>query len=633
MCGIGGYFRIKNPGAAPALTDALSHRGPDGDGCYVDDAVALYHTRLSIIDLSDAASQPMMDETGRIVIVFNGEIYNFREERDRLKALGHCFISHSDTEVILRLYAEHGEDFVDHILGMFAIAIYDKRKGPGKEKLVLARDPFGIKPLLFAPLPGGALVFASELKALLASGKISKAIDPVALRDLLTVGSVYQPRTMLRDVRALLPGNMMVLQSGRTRERTFWKFGAGRVPGLADAGHEEAVSAVHDVLQNSVRRQLVADVPVCCFLSGGIDSALTTSMMVQMHNSRVCTYSVGFENRTSQIDETLDAAVVARHLGTDHHEVLIRDQEVVDLMSYMGKALDQPSVDGINSYFISKAVACDYKVALSGTGGDELFAGYPWFKAAYRFKPPRFSGLAGGLARRIISLSADVASPFFQRAFSDVAGYFSFQHQILGLSGAWQAMAPHFREQAGGYRDSFLAIGERDQLRNAGILNQTSVLCLAGYTRNQLLRDIDAMSMTCGIEVRVPFLDPDVADVAMSLPDRYKIGASDPSAPAGSYAAEGVKKVLLEIGERYLPADFDKRPKRGFNMPVADWLRGPLRGLVTETLDEAKLKRGGLLDPQYVRESQGRVDAGLAPASDLWLLFMISLWSEQVLGN
>ena len=222
MCGIGGYFRIKNPGSAPVLTDALHHRGPDGNGRYVDEVVALYHTRLSIIDLSVAASQPMADDTGRIIIVFNGEIYNFPEQRDLLLALGHRFRSHSDTEVILRLYVEYGEDFVDHLLGIFAIAIYDKRYGPGKEKLVLARDPFGVKPLLFASLPGRALVFASELKALLASNKISKTIDPIALRDLLTVGSVYQPRTILRDVRALLPGHIMVFQGERRRERTFW---------------------------------------------------------------------------------------------------------------------------------------------------------------------------------------------------------------------------------------------------------------------------------------------------------------------------------------------------------------------------------------------------------------------------
>jgi asparagine synthase (glutamine-hydrolysing) len=632
MCGIGGYFRVKPPCSAAALTEALRHRGPDGDGRYVDEVVALYHTRLSIIDLSEAASQPMADESGQVVIVFNGEIYNYPEQRDHLLALGRRFRSHSDTEVILRLYIEYGEDFVKYLRGIFALAIYDKREGCGKEKLILARDPFGVKPLLFASLRGGALVFGSELKALLASGKVSKTIDHIALRDLLTVGSIYQPRTILRDVRALLPGHIMVCRGDRVRERTFWEFGAGRVSGLATAGYEDTVSIVHDVIRNSVQRQLVSDVPVCCFLSGGIDSALTTAMMVQMHNSRVCTYSVGFENRTSQIDETADAGVVARHLGTDHHEVVIRDREVIDLMSYMGKALDQPSVNGINSYFISKAVASEYKVALSGTGGDELFAGYPWFQAALGFKPPKLSCLAG-IARRMLSLWTDPSSLFFKWAFSDTAGYFSLQYQILGLRGALRAMAPHLREQAGGYRDSFLAIGERDQLRKAGILNQTSVLCLTGYTRNQLLRDIDAMSMACGIEVRVPFLDPDVADVAMSLPDQYKIGQRDLYAPAGSYSAEGVKKVLLEIGKRYLPSDFGKRPKRGFNMPVADWLRGPLRGLVSETLEEVRLKRGGLFDPQYVREVQERVDAGMAPASDLWLLFITSLWNEQVLEN
>ena len=341
---------------------------------------------------------------------------------------------------------------------------------------------------------------------------------------------------------------------------------------------------------------------------------------------------MGFENRTSQIDETSDAALVARHLGTDHHEVLIRDQEVVDLMSHLGKALDQPSVDGINSYFISKAVGNDYKVALSGTGGDELFAGYPWFKAAYEFHPPKFAQLAG-IARRILPWPIDSNSVFYKLAFCDPAGYFSLQYQILGLSGAWHAMAPHIREHASGYRDSFLSIGQRDQLPHSGILNRASVLCLAGYTRNQLLRDIDSMSMACGIEVRVPFLDTSVADVAMSLPDQYKIGRHDSAAPKGSYDAEGVKKVLLDIGNKYLPSDFGARPKRGFNMPVSEWLSGPLNDIVAETLSPERVSRAGLFDPKYVSDIRKQVDTGLAPASTLWLLFATSLWNEQVLGN
>ncbi len=632
MCGIGGYFKIKDPGGAPALDVALRHRGPDGAGRFVDRAAALYHTRLSIIDLSDAATQPMTDETGQVVIVYNGEIYNFQELRERLIARGHRFQSHSDTEVVLRLYIEHGEGFVRHLRGMFAFAIYDKRGGPGREALILARDPFGIKPLLYAETAEGGVVFASELKTMLASGKVAREVDPVALRDLLTVGSVYQPRTLLRGVRALLPGRIAVYQGRRRRETVYWKFGAGRVSGLADATDAEAAAAVDGALSDSVRRQLVADVPICCFLSGGIDSALTTAIMARHHNSQVCTYSVGFDGPRSPLDETADAAVVAQHLETDHHEVLIRDRDVAELMGRLGSTLDQPSIDGVNSYFVSRAVARDYKVALSGTGGDELFAGYPWFNAASAYQPPTGSALAW-LGRRLLPWPQEDNSLAAKWAFSDVAGYFNRQHQIFGLGGAARAMAPHLRADARGWRDSYLDIDSRDTVRDNGILNRCSALCLAGYTSNQLLRDIDATSMSCGIEVRVPFLDPVVADVAMSLPERHKAGAADRAAPAGSYAASGIKKVLLDVGQRYLPADFATRPKRGFNMPVADWLRGPLRELAAETLDEARVERAGLLDPKFAGDVRADFEAGRATGSNLWLLLVTSLWKEQVLDG
>ncbi len=632
MCGIGGYFGIRDPGAAPALDGALRHRGPDGSGRYVDHAAALYHTRLSIIDLSDAATQPMADETGQVVIVYNGEIYNFQEQRERLIACGHSFRSHSDTEVVLRLYVEHGEGFVRHLRGMFAFAIYDKRGGPGREALILARDPFGIKPLLYAETADGGIVFASELKAMLASGKVAREIDPVALRDLLTVGAVYQPRTLLRGVRALPPGRIAVYQGGRWRETVYWQFGAGRVPDLADATNAEAAAAVEDALSDSVRRQLVADVPICCFLSGGIDSALTTAIMAKHHNSRVCTYSVGFDGLRSQLDETADAAVVARHLETDHHEVLIRDRDVTELMGRLGGTLDQPSIDGVNSYFVSRAVAQDYKVALSGTGGDELFAGYPWFQAASAYEPPTGSALAW-LGRRFLPWPPEDDSLATKWAFSDVAGYFSRQHQVFGLGGAARGMAPYLRADAGGWRDSYLDIDSRNTVRQDGVLNRCSALCLAGYTSNQLLRDIDATSMSCGIEVRVPFLDPVVADVAMSLPERHKTGAADRAAPTGSYAAAGIKKVLLDVGQRYLPTDFATRPKRGFNMPVADWLRGPLRELAAETLGEARVERAGLLDPKFVGNVREGFETGRTPASSLWLLLVITLWKEQVLDG
>ncbi|HEY7528790.1 MAG TPA: asparagine synthase (glutamine-hydrolyzing), partial [Candidatus Deferrimicrobiaceae bacterium] len=378
MCGICGMIGEAPAGALEAMVSAMGHRGPDDSGIHREGRVSLGMTRLAVIDLSAMARQPMRNPEGSVWIVYNGETYNFREEREILEGKGHSFASASDTEVVLRMYEQYGDDFLLRMRGMFALAIYDRRRGAGKEKVLLARDPLGIKPLLYAGTKSG-FVFASEMKAILASGLIDGGIDPVSLRLLLVHGSVTQPATVLRGVRMLLPGHRMVLERGSLREEPYWRIAPGRVPGLREAPYPEIVERAREALAESVRLQMVSDVPVGAFLSGGLDSSLLVSLMASLGGGRVRTFSVGFEAEGAHIDETDDAYRIAKFLETDHTRVPVTGKEVAEFLPRIASALDQPSVDGVNSFFVSRAASGGVKVAVSGTGGDELFAGYPWF--------------------------------------------------------------------------------------------------------------------------------------------------------------------------------------------------------------------------------------------------------------
>ncbi|HEY8176419.1 MAG TPA: asparagine synthase (glutamine-hydrolyzing), partial [Gemmatimonadaceae bacterium] len=333
---------------------ALRHRGPDDCGAYQDGRIALGMSRLKIIDVTQAGHQPMSNAEQTVTVVYNGEMFNFRAERKVLEEQGHTFSSSSDTEVVLRLYERYGDDFLCRMRGMFALAIYDRRRGPGKERLLLARDHLGIKPLLYAEV-GGRLVFASELKALIASGLIDRAVDPEALRVLLTFGSIYQPRTMLRDVRMLMPGHRMIVEGAKSRIERYWSLGTDRCARLRSLPYAEQVQALSDAVAESVRLHMVSDVPLGAFLSGGVDSSILVALMAREAGQRIKTFSVGFETEGAHIDESNEARATARFLGTDHTHVQVRGESVRDELRTIAGALDQPSVDGVNSYFVSRA--------------------------------------------------------------------------------------------------------------------------------------------------------------------------------------------------------------------------------------------------------------------------------------
>lgn len=606
MCGICGIIGGSRRERIIPMTRAMHHRGPDDFGIVMEDGVSLGMTRLAILDLSPAGHQPMWSADRSVCIVYNGEMYNFRTERERLSGKGYSFTSHSDTEVVLRLYEELGDDFLLRMRGMFALAIFDRRRGPGRERILLARDQFGIKPLLYARTDQG-VVFASEMKAILASGLVERAINPAALPLLLAKGSIPQPMTMVKDVEMLLPGHCLTLEAGQVGIRRYWKLDVNRRPELMRADYPEQVAEVRLALEESVRLQMVSDVPVGAFLSGGVDSSLMVAMMARQSSLPVRTFSVGFGAEGAGIDETDDAARIARFVGTQHTRVEITGQMVRDRINHISAALDQPSVDGVNSYLVSLAACQGVKVAISGTGGDELFAGYPWFLIMYRA----------------------VRSGTLQ----DFALRYAQEYQIFGVNDAIGLLRPDAKEPFDGELFlNYYAI-QPDELPGAEPLERVSALCLRGYTQNQLLRDIDAVSMSHSLEVRVPFLDPVMADIALSLPLHAKlhpdVSALDPY--AATYRQTGVKRMLIEIGKELLPHDMDVQPKRGFGMPFAEWIRGPLRDVMDDTLSMASIARRGIFSPAAVAQVRDDFGAGRTGWPRPWLLMMTELWCRNVL--
>ncbi len=615
------------------MISALRHRGPDADGIDAFGGVVLGMTRLAILDVSPAGGQPMSSPDGLVHLVYNGETYNYRELRQGLETRGHDFASSSDTEVVLRLYLEHGVDFVSRLRGMFALAIHDRRQGPGREKLLLARDPFGIKPLLYAQTPG-ELIFASEIKSLLASGRISPKIDPVALRLLLTFGSVTQPRTMLAGVRMLLPGHMLIAESGGMHIHPFSTLAPSR-PELRAQSYKEQVEVVRSVLAEAVGLHLVSDVPVGAFLSGGLDSALLCALMLQAGAHELNTFSVGFEFEGKDLDESLDARETADHLGTRHHHVIVGGREAADNIARIARDLDQPSVDGVNSWFVSKAAKEHVTVAISGTGGDELFAGYPWFGQMQTWRHKPRSGMGRLLGRALSSscfnpLSWSSWGPWLEekRIAADFLSYYAQRYYVFGPTGAAKLLAPHLREIAGAGCPMRDDIRMQDDLPGGNTLNRTSALCLRGYTSNQLLRDIDAASMAHSLEVRVPFLDSELAGVALSLSEDARLDGCEPLC-----YGDGLKRILMDIAAPYLPSNFATRSKRGFSMPFGHWLRGPLREVFEDALSPAALQRHGYLDQAEVAAVRKRFERGEIAWMKPWLLMMFELWRREVLDG
>ncbi len=600
MCGIAGLWNLDRP--APdretiikRMVECLRHRGPDGTQFLTKDNATLGHARLAIIAPDPSANQPMT--RGPYTIVYNGELYNYREEKARLKAKGFYFQTESDTEVILALYEEGGTNCFQHMNGIFAFALYDERQ----KILVCARDHFGINPLLYARAEKG-IIFASELKSILSSNLIERKVDNDALTLLMQTGSIPQPYTMVEGIKSLMPGHFMVCSNDNIHIERYYTLRQADISFKTDT---EWQSAIHEKIRAAVKDQLVSDVPLGAFLSGGVDSGVIAALMKEC-SANVKTYSVGFEHSKSsgQYDETDEAAAVAHHLGTDHHTFTITDVEAKTVLPSIIRGIDHPSIDGMNSYFVSQTTSRHVRVALSGTGADEIFGGYVWFANMRDYE------------------NADILQKLkYTLKGQDYLSYYKSLHGVFSKTTTQKLLGKNYTNTKRPLQPN---------LKNSHGIARTSDLVISSFLQNQLLPDINTAALTHGLEVRVPYLSVDLVETALAMPDHMKLGTNDNTAIAGSYAAEGTKKVLIDIARQYLPEGFDNRPKRGFAMPMARWLETIWKEDLAEATSTQTIKNRGLFDADQV--STLRESSNL-PWTQNWLLMSVELWCRHVLDE
>ncbi len=614
MCGICG---IAGPDAdleaVRRMNARLVHRGPDSAGEFASGGVALAMRRLSIIDL-ERGDQPIANEDGTVVVVQNGEIYNHRELRRELERRGHRFHTASDTEVLVHLYEEHGEGFAERLRGMFALAIWDARE----RRLLLARDRFGIKPLYYR-LRDGALSFASELKAMLEQPGFSREIDPRAVAAFLAFNSIPAPLTIFAEARKLPAGTLAVWRDGELTQRRY----ARPKPVPAEQARRrpaaELAEELRETLRGSVRAHLEADVPVGVLLSGGVDSAGLAALAAGEQSEPVKTFSVGFEE--ASFDELGRARLVAERYGTDHHEIVLRP-DAVELFPKLVEAFDEPFGDSsaLPTYLVSELAADEVKVALSGEGGDELFGGYHTYVADLLApRVGRLAALAAPLVERLPSSDAKVSFDYKAKRFARGAGLPPLErHHAWKEIFSREAQAALLGERDPGWDPVDLYRERYAETAGAEPLARLQDVDLGVYLVDDLLVKTDRSSMAHSLELRVPFLDNEVAALALGLATPLKVRGT------------AKKRLLRRALAPLLPKEILRGPKQGFSIPVAAWLRGPLRGFARETLSAETLARQGWLDPAA---ATGLLDDHCAGREDLsrqlWGLIAFTLWFDR----
>jgi asparagine synthase (glutamine-hydrolysing) len=593
----------------------LFHRGPDDEGCLVDRELAMGVRRLSIIDLA-GGHQPIFNESGRYGVVFNGEIYNYREIRQDLEARGHRFSTNSDTEVLVHLYEDRGERCVDPLRGMFAFAIWDRVE----RTLFVARDRLGVKPLYYTITARNTVLFASEIKSLLVHPDVSAQMDVAALGDYLSLKYVPSPRTMFAGIHSLPPGFCFIWQKGILKLKRYWDISFARQSPHASEG--ETAERLADLLKESVRLQLRSDVPFGAFLSGGVDSSTIVALMAELLHENVKTFSVGFEGSRLR-DELPYARDVAQRFGTEHHEVLIGASDFVDLAERIIWHLDQPIADQatVATWMVARLASQEVKMVLTGEGGDELFAGYA------RYPGERLASWVTRLPSRAQHL-VRLTLPYLPglRRFKNAAYALTERDEAERLVNWFPLFNGHSRYQllSGDVRE---ALNERSRARAFRIeLSQTDAvhwldrmlyvdmkLWLADYL---LLRG-DKLTMENSLEARVPYLDHQLVEFAASLPPEMKLKGL-----TGKY-------ILKKVGARWLPPAITHRKKRGFPIPISAWLRGPARPMIRDLLTSTRIRQRGWFRPEYVERLLHEHEAGFANHGLLiWGLVSIELWQK-----
>jgi asparagine synthase (glutamine-hydrolysing) len=617
MCGICGLVSLDgatspDPAALAAMNDTLVHRGPDSDGSVIDGPCGLAMRRLSIIDLA-GGDQPIGNEDGRIQVVQNGEIYNYRELMEDLRRRGHTFATHCDTEVLVHLYEERGPAFVEALRGMFAIAIWDARHG----RLVLARDRFGIKPLYYR-VAGGQLSFASELKALLRQPGFSREIDPEALEAFLAFNSIPAPLTIFTEARKLPAGHTLVAEGGEVELRRYARPTPVPAEEVRTEGDEALAEELRGRLRDSVRAHLVSDVPVGVLLSGGIDSAALTALAAGESGYQVSTFSIGFEEQS--FDELELARLVAKRYGTDHHELILRP-DAVDLLPRLVEAFDEPFGDSsaLPTYLVSRLAADTVKVVLSGEGGDELFGGYYTY-VADRLAPRvgRVAPLLRPLVERLPSSSGRVSFDYKAKRFvrgahlPPVERHHAWKEIFSADAQDALLSSPRTTDPVDVYRARYA------ETEGAPELARLQDLDLGIYLVDDLLVKTDRASMAHSLEARVPFLDPVVAELALALETKQKVRGFSK------------KRLLRRAAAPLLPREIIRGRKRGFSIPVAAWLRGDLGPFARDVLSPETIERHGYLDSGAVsRVLDDHISGREDLSRQIWGLLNFTLWFDR----
>ena len=632
MCGICGVINLDlqeplDPVPLLNMTGALRHRGPDDEGFYVDGPVGLGHRRLAIIDLA-TGKQPIANEDRTIWIVCNGEIYNYQELRQDLINAGHVFSTRSDTEVILHAYEMYGPECVNRLNGMFALAIWDG----ARRRLLLARDRAGIKPLYYAR-PPGAFLFGSELKAILQHPAMARRLDLTALQQYLSLEYVPTPRTIFAGINKLPPGHLLILEPGRDQaaSRAYWDMSLVRSEGSGAKWLEDYLTEFRDIFAGVIRQELTADVPVGVLLSSGMDSSAIAAQAARFSARKLQSFTVAFDEPS--FDESKQARRMAQYLGTEHREITLTPKKMLELVPRLADYLDEPLGDSsfIPTFLLAEFTRRQVKVALGGDGGDELFAGYSTLQAHRLMR--HYQGLVPGWLRQHL---AGPLLDYLPVTFKDISLDFKLRRFLAGQTSPplirhhfWLgSFTPQQRklllsiERGGSNEVEDLILAHGRQSGAGEVLNQILYCDMKLYLEGDILPKVDRASMANSLEVRVPFLNHRILEFAARLPLRFKLHRLTR------------KYLLRQAFKDLLPSAVLHRSKKGFNMPVAKWLTGPLRPLAEDLFSETRLKRGGLFNAGYV---QTLLAEHLARRRDhrklLWTLLVFELWRERWLHN
>ena len=627
MCGIAGIVNNKNERVNETLLgrmcDAIRHRGPDDDGFYVNGPVGLGMRRLSIIDLK-SGKQPIHNQDRTAWIVFNGEIYNYLELRDKLEKLGHTFYTNSDTEAIVQAYDQYGADCPKHLRGMFAFAVWNEKT----EELFLARDRVGKKPLLYAQLPG-EFIFASEFSALLLHPGISRDVNSEALHNYLSFMCVPAPLTAYRAIRKLEPGHTLLWRKGEIKLERYWQ------PDFShklDIGEAEAGERALEILRDAVRVRLMSEVPLGAFLSGGIDSSAVVALMSEASSKPVKTFSIGFEEQ--DFSELHHARRIAEHVGADHHEFIVRP-DAMEVLPLLVEHYGEPYADSsaIPTYYVARETRQHVTVALNGDGGDESFAGYERYAAMqlaerYHRLPAPLRNLAIQPAVNLLPTSETSrsrvrdAKRFIEAASLPKRDRYLRWVSVFDTQAKQDLYSEDFQQQTANMNSSDILDPWFARANGSGIVDAALLTDIMTYLPNDLLVKVDIASMAVSLEARSPFLDHHVIEFAASLPEKFKLRGLT------------TKYLLKRVLQKLLPAENLERRKMGFGVPIGHWFRGQMQPFLRERLLSEKALGRNLFKPEAVKRmielhTRGERDY----AHQLWTLLMLELWFDRFIDR